>query len=157
MARTESDEKEAGLLQTQTDELAGGSDDVSKQWLALTKTSEQTALATVRKFVHIVEEAIPLDVTGVSRRRELIDGALEMTERLIHTQYDLMRSAVRSAVLVDVDVGVDVNVNVDVASRESTTQFRRRSAPPFVQTRMEPMELAESDTCVLVTNVTKER
>jgi len=44
-----------------------------------------------------------------------------MTERLVHTHYDLMRNAVRSAVLVDVDVGVDVNVDVDVASRESTS------------------------------------
>jgi hypothetical protein len=48
-------------------------------------------------------------------------GAREMAERLVHTQYDLMRNAVRSAVLVDVDVGVDVNVDVDVASRESTS------------------------------------
>src|ERR1035441_9159027 len=123
MPRTESEENQAGLAQIQTDDSAGSSDEVSKQWLALGKTSEQTALATVRKFVDIVEEAIPLDVAGVSRRLEVIDGALEMTERLVHAQYDLMRSAARSAVLVDVDVGVDVNVDVDVdvASRGSTT------------------------------------
>ncbi len=122
MPRTESEEKQAGRLQTQTDDLAGSSDEVSKQWLALAKTSEQTALATVRRFVDVVEEAIPLDVAGVSRQLEVIDGALEMTERLVHAQYDLMRSAVRSAVLVDVDVGVnvDVDVDVDVASRESS-------------------------------------
>lgn len=121
MPTTESQEKGAGLLQTQTDDPAGSSDEASKQWLALARTSEQAALATVRKFVDVVEEAIPLDVAGVSRRRQVIDGALEMTERLLHTQYDLIRSAVRSAVLVDVDVGVDVNVDVDVASREPKT------------------------------------
>jgi hypothetical protein len=119
MPTTESGEKEAGLLQTQTDDLAGRSDEISKQWLALAKTSEQTALATIGKFVAIVEAAIPLDVAGLSRRREVIDAALEMTERLVHTEYDLMRSAARSAVLVDVDVDVDVNVNV--ASREPAT------------------------------------
>jgi hypothetical protein len=121
MPRTESEEEEAGLLQTQTDDLAGGSDEVSKQWLALAKTSEQTALATVGKFVGVVEEAIPLDVAGVSRRLEVIDAALEMAERLVHTEYDFVRNAVRSAVLVDVDVGVNVDVDVDVAPRESRT------------------------------------
>ncbi len=121
MPRTESEEEEAGLLQTQTDGLAGSSDEVFKQWLALAKTSEQTALATVRKFVGVVEEAIPLDVAGVSRRLEVIDAALEMAERLVHTEYDFVRNAARSAVLVDVDVGVNVDVDVDVASRESRT------------------------------------
>ena len=121
MPTAESEEKEAGLLQIQTDDLTASSDEVLKQWLVLARTSEQTALATVRRFVDLVEEAIPLDVAGLSRRREVIDAALEMTERLVHTEYDLMRHAVRSAVLVDVDVGVDVDVDVDVASRESTT------------------------------------
>jgi len=121
MPRTESQEEGASLLQTQTDEMAGSSDEVSKQWLALVKTSEQTALATVRKFVDVVEKAIPLDVAGVSRRLEVIDAALEMTERLVHTEYDFVRNAARSAVLVDVDVGVNVDVDVDVASRESRT------------------------------------
>ncbi|MGO8905652.1 MAG: hypothetical protein ACLQMH_08525 [Solirubrobacteraceae bacterium] len=69
MPTTESQKKEAGLLQTQTDDLAGSSDEVSM---------------TDRL-------------------------ALEMKERLVHAQYDLIRNAVRSAVLVD------------VVSRESTT------------------------------------
>ena len=116
MATRESERTETGLTQREAD----STEEILKQWLALARTSEQTALATVRKFVDTVEQAMPLDVADLSRRREVIDAALEMAQRLIHTQYDFMRSSVRSMVLVDVDVNVDVDV--DVASRQSTTK-----------------------------------
>jgi hypothetical protein len=90
----------------------GGSDDVLKQWLNLAVTGERTASATVRKFVDTVDKVTPLDRVGLARRREVIAAALEMTQRLAHSPYDLGRSLVQSAVLVN------VNVDVDVASQQ---------------------------------------
>jgi hypothetical protein len=34
---------------------------------------------------------------GPSRRQEIIDSALEMADRLVHTQYDFIRKTVDSA------------------------------------------------------------
>lgn len=87
--------------------------ELSEQWLELARTGQRTALETVRKFVDTVEHAVPLRGEGTARRRQLIDGALEMADRLMHAQVDLLRHAISSVVVVDVDVGVDV----DVASR----------------------------------------
>ena len=77
------------------------------------RTGQQTALETVRRFVYTVEHAVPLRGEGAARRRQLIGAAMEMADRLMHTQVDLLRHAVSSVVVVDVDVGV----HVDVASR----------------------------------------
>jgi hypothetical protein len=85
-----------------------GSDDVLKQWLNLAMTGERTASATVRKFVDTVDKLTPLDRVGLTRRREVIVAALEMTQRLAHSPYDLGRGLVQSSVLVNVDVDVDV-------------------------------------------------
>ena len=32
-----------------------------------------------------------------SRRKEIVDAAMEMTDRLVHTQYDFVRHVVKSA------------------------------------------------------------
>jgi hypothetical protein len=87
--------------------------ELSEQWLELARNGQQTALETVRKFIDVVEHAVPLRGEGSARRRQLVDGALEMADHLVHAQVDLLRHAVSSVVIVDVDVGVDV----DVASR----------------------------------------
>jgi hypothetical protein len=93
----------------------GQVDDVLKQWLNLAETTERTASATVRKFVDTVDKLTPFDRVGLAKRREVIVAALEMTQRLAHSPYDVGRGLVQSAVLVNVDV------DVDVASRTTTT------------------------------------
>ncbi len=98
-----------------TSDRQGGSDDVLKQWLELAVTGQRTASATVRKFVDTVDKVTPLDSVGLAKRREVIAAALEMTQRLAHTPYDVGRSLVQSAVLVN------VNVDVDVASQPPPT------------------------------------
>jgi hypothetical protein len=87
--------------------------ELSEQWLELARNGQRTAIETVRTFVDTVEHAVPLRGDGPARRRQLIDGALEMADHLMHAQVDLLRHAVSSVVIVDIDVGVDV----DVASR----------------------------------------
>jgi hypothetical protein len=89
---------------------------LSEDVVKLLEDGAQTALVPVRMFLDTVDKAMPVDVVGLSKRREVVDAALEMTKRLLHVQYDLMRDALRSAVnvVVDVDVNVDVDINPDV-------------------------------------------
>jgi hypothetical protein len=91
-----------------------GADEFLEPWLGLTKVGKGTSLSTVRAFVDTIEKAVP-DV-GLAERRKVVDAALEMTQGLLHRQYEFVRGAVRSAVLIDVDV--NVGVDVDVASRK---------------------------------------
>ena len=94
------------------------SDEILQQWLELARTGGRTATGTVRKFADTVDRLVPMDGVGLPKRRELMSAALEMTERLVQSEYDFVRSLVQSAVFVN--VGVDVDVDVDVASRAPT-------------------------------------
>jgi hypothetical protein len=44
-----------------------------------------------------VDKALPPHGENPSRRQEVIDSALEVSEKLVHTQYDFLRSVVQSA------------------------------------------------------------
>jgi hypothetical protein len=57
----------------------------------------QTAIDAVRKFVDTVDKALPPRGEGPSRREEITDSALEMAQRLVHTQYEFLRKVVDSA------------------------------------------------------------
>ncbi len=57
----------------------------------------RSAIDAVRKFVETVDEALPPHGEGPSRREEITDSALEMAQRLVHTQYDFLRKVVDSA------------------------------------------------------------
>lgn len=55
------------------------------------------ALAAVRKFTDTVDRVLPPQREGASRREEITDSALEMAQRLVHTQYEFLRKVVDSA------------------------------------------------------------
>jgi hypothetical protein len=57
----------------------------------------RTAIDAVRKFVESVDRALPPRGEGPSRREEITDSALEMAQRLVHTQSDFLRKVVDSA------------------------------------------------------------
>ncbi len=57
----------------------------------------QSAIEAVRKFLSVVDEALPLGGESPSRREEITDSALEMAQRLVHTQADFLRKVVDSA------------------------------------------------------------
>ncbi len=61
------------------------------------KGSQQKAIEAVRKFMESVDEALPPRGENPSRRQEVIDSALEMSERLVQTQYDFLTNVVHSA------------------------------------------------------------
>jgi hypothetical protein len=58
---------------------------------------QRSAIQSVRKFVDTVERALPPRGNGSSKRQEVVDSAMEMADRLVHTQYDFLRSVVHSA------------------------------------------------------------
>lgn len=51
----------------------------------------------MNKFVDTVDRALPPHGEGASRRQEVVDSAMEMADRLVHTQYDFIRKVVDSA------------------------------------------------------------
>jgi hypothetical protein len=60
---------------------------------------QRAAIEAVRKFVDTVDSTLPSlpHGEGPSRRQEIIDSAMEMADRLVHTQYDFIRKVVDSA------------------------------------------------------------
>lgn len=70
---------------------------LSEQVLGEVKESQESALEAVRRFMESVDEALPPHGEGHSRRQDVIDSALEMSQRLVKTQYDFLTSVVHSA------------------------------------------------------------
>ena len=70
--------------------------ELSEQVLEQVKSSQQKAIQAVRKFMESVDDALPHD-ENPSKRQEVIDSALEMSERLVQTQYDFLSNVVNSA------------------------------------------------------------
>jgi hypothetical protein len=69
------------------------SDDVLREL----EDGAERALDAVRKFLGTVDDALPPQAEGPSRREEITDSALEMAQRLVHTQADFLRKVVDSA------------------------------------------------------------
>ncbi len=57
----------------------------------------RAALDAVRKFADTVDRVMPQRGEGPSRREEITDSALEMAQRLVHTQYEFLSKVVDSA------------------------------------------------------------
>jgi hypothetical protein len=71
--------------------------DLSEEVLKTVETGQRAAIEAVRKFVDTVDEAFPAIGDRPSRRETLIDAALDMVDKIVTTQYDFLRSIVRSA------------------------------------------------------------
>ena len=57
----------------------------------------RSAIEAVRKFAETADRVLPPRGQGPSRREELADSALEMAQRLIHTQAEFLQRVVDSA------------------------------------------------------------
>jgi hypothetical protein len=75
----------------------GSTTELSEEVLKSIEDGQRAAIEAVQKFVDTVDQALPPRGKGPSRRQEIVDSALEMTDRLVHTQYDFLRKVVRSA------------------------------------------------------------
>ena len=71
--------------------------EMSDQMLEQVRSGEESAIEAVRKFLTAVDKALPLGGDETSKRQEIIDSALEMSQKLAQTQYDFLSGVVRSA------------------------------------------------------------
>jgi len=72
--------------------------ELSDEVLQSVESGERAAIDAVRKFVDTVDEKLPsLGDEHPSTRQDIIDAALELSDRLVHTQYDFLRNVVDSA------------------------------------------------------------
>ncbi|HEY7961982.1 MAG TPA: hypothetical protein VID29_08685 [Solirubrobacteraceae bacterium] len=91
--RTRSAEDKKRTRAHAADRTAVLSDDVLKSLDA----GQRAAIDAVRKFVDTVEEKLPARGERPAKRQDIVDAALEMADRLVHTQYDFLRTVVHSA------------------------------------------------------------
>ena len=70
---------------------------LSEDVLKSVEHGQRAAIEAVRKFVDTVDEMLPAIGDRPSRRETVINGALEMADKLVTTQYDFLREVVRSA------------------------------------------------------------
>jgi hypothetical protein len=70
---------------------------LSEEVLESVEAGQRAAIEAVRKFAETVDKALPARGGGRSRREEIVDSALEMADRLVHTQYDFIRKVIDSA------------------------------------------------------------
>jgi hypothetical protein len=70
---------------------------LSDEVLQSLESGQRAAIDAVRKFVDTVDQKLPAAGERPSRRQDVVDSAMEMADRLVHTQYDFIRSVVQSA------------------------------------------------------------
>ena len=76
------------------DRVAGLSDEVLKS----VESGQRTAIDAVRKFVGAVDESLPAHSDDQpSRRNTIVEAALDMADKLVETQYQFIRSVVKSS------------------------------------------------------------
>jgi len=83
-------EEQASAVVDRTGELSG-------EVLKSLESGQRAAIEAVRKFVDTVDEALPALGDRPSRRQKIVDAAMEMADRLVHTQYDFLRKVVQDA------------------------------------------------------------
>ena len=73
--------------------------ELSEEVLDSLERGQRAAIEAVRKFVDTVDHTLPAlpHGEGPSKRQEIVDSALEMADRLVHTQYDFIRNVIDSA------------------------------------------------------------
>jgi hypothetical protein len=87
-------------VETKGHERAGAVDrttELSDEVLKSLESGQRAAIDAVRKFVDIVDEKLPALGERPSKRQDVVDAAMEMADRLVHTQYDFIRKVVESA------------------------------------------------------------
>jgi hypothetical protein len=77
--------------------LLDRTEEFSNEVLESVESGQRAAIDAVRKFMESVDRALPLGGESPSKREEVIDSAMEMADRLVHTQYDFLRKVVHAA------------------------------------------------------------
>lgn len=94
---TENTENTEKTTAQQAADMAGQAADLSDEVLESMEGAQRAAIKALRKFVDTVDEVIPALGDRPSKRETVIDAALDMADKLVATQYEFLRSVVRSA------------------------------------------------------------
>ena len=71
---------------------------LSDQLLKSFETNERAAIEAVGEFVINIEEAFPQEVSATTEvAKSLTESGLQMTDRLVHAAYDVLRDVVDTA------------------------------------------------------------
>ncbi len=70
--------------------------ELSGEVLSSVEAGQRAALGAVRRFVDTLDESLPAIGDRPSRREKVIDAALDMADRLVTTEYEFLRSVMRS-------------------------------------------------------------
>lgn len=90
-------QKESTAPANETQSATARAATFSDEALQAVESGHRSALDAVRKFLDTVDEALPMSGDGPSRRQEIVDSAMEMADRLVHTQYTFVREVVSKA------------------------------------------------------------
>ncbi|MGZ6561302.1 MAG: hypothetical protein ACXVH1_17220 [Solirubrobacteraceae bacterium] len=71
--------------------------ELSEDVLKSLEDGARSAIEAVRKFLDTVDRTLPPRSESHSKREEIADSALEMAERLVHTQYEFLRKVIDGA------------------------------------------------------------
>lgn len=71
--------------------------ELSEELFKSLEAGAKSAIEAVREFLDTVDKTLPVQSAGQSKREEITDSALQMAERLVHTQYEFLRKVVDSA------------------------------------------------------------
>jgi hypothetical protein len=72
--------------------------DLSDEVLKSLEAGERAAIEALGQFVITIEEALPQEVASTSEvAKKVTESGLQMADRLVHTQYDVVRDVIASA------------------------------------------------------------
>jgi hypothetical protein len=70
--------------------------ELSEEVLQRLEAGERAAIEAVTEFIDTVDRTLPHG-EGASKRQTVVDAAMKMADRLVHTQYDFLRKVVHDA------------------------------------------------------------
>jgi hypothetical protein len=70
--------------------------ELSDEVLKSIEAGQRAAIEALRKFADTVDGTLPHFGEGPSSRQKILDGAMEMAQQLVHTQYDFIRKVIDS-------------------------------------------------------------
>lgn len=86
-----------GTAMTRFSDFVDRTSVLSDELLDSLEASERAAIEALGAFVVTVEEALPQEVASTAEvAKKLTESGLEMADRLVHTQYALLRKGVDS-------------------------------------------------------------
>ena len=73
--------------------------ELSEEVLQRLEAGQRAAIEAVTEFLDTVDRALPALPLGegASKRQTVVDAAMKMADRLVHTQYDFLRKIVHDA------------------------------------------------------------